>query len=85
MKDDELDRVRRILKKMDEAHKKRPSGSWFQRWIPRVCKHERVRCTHGDEIIYRHYRRTVCLVCGHSLTWPLPEMCFFTGEPHDSN
>lgn len=75
-------RVRFMLDRQDEAYKSGPTGSWAQRWLPGVCKHERVRCTHGDEIIGRRFRRRVCLVCGHSLKGDLPFMCFFTGQPH---
>lgn len=70
------------LERMDEAYKNSPTGTWFQRWIPGVCKHEKIRCTHADEIIGRRFRRRVCLVCGRSLKGDLPYMCFFTGEPH---
>lgn len=46
------------------------------------CQHVRLRCTHGDEIIARGWRRAVCLDCGKSLDRPLPEPCWYTGEPH---
>lgn len=46
------------------------------------CKHERLRCIHGDEIIARKFRRCACLDCGKSLDWPMPDVCFFTGLPH---
>lgn len=46
------------------------------------CPHLRVRCTHGDEIIGRGWRRRVCLDCGAALEGPLPEPCTWTGEPH---
>jgi len=59
-----------------------PRGTWAQRWLPRVCKHLEIRCTHGDEIIGRRYRRRVCMICGRSLKGPLPEMCFFTETAH---
>lgn len=62
-----------------------PSGSWAQRWLPGVCKHDEVRCTHGDEIIGRRWRRRVCLVCGRALRGPLPRMCFFAEQPHSSS
>ena len=39
-----------------------------------MCEHERVRCVHGDEIVHRNYRRSVCLDCGASLP-NLPEWC----------
>lgn len=75
-------RVKYMLDRQNEAYKYCPTGSWFQRWIPRVCKHVEIRCTHGDEIISRKFRRIVCMVCGRSLKGPLPKLCFFTGEPH---
>ncbi len=59
-----------------------PSGTWAQRWLPRVCKHETVRCTHGDEIIGRNFRRRVCMVCGRALKGLLPEWCYFADAPH---
>lgn len=59
-----------------------PVGTWAQRWIPGVCKHEAIRCTHGDEIIHRNFRRRVCVICGRVLRGPLPEPCSWTGEPH---
>lgn len=59
-----------------------PTGTWAQRWIPGVCDHELIRCTHGDEIIGRRFRRRVCMVCGRALKGELPEICFFTDEPH---
>lgn len=61
-----------------------PTGTWAQRWIPARCLHMEVRCTHGDEIIHRKWRRRVCMVCGRSLKGPLPKRCFFTEEPHPS-
>lgn len=61
-----------------------PSGSWAQRWLPFVCKHETVRCTHGDEIIGRRFRRRVCMICGRALRGPIPDMCWFSGRPHHS-
>lgn len=48
----------------------------------RRCPHINVRCTHGDEIIGRGYKRRVCLDCGRALDGPLPEPCSVTGEPH---
>lgn len=47
------------------------------------CRHEHVRCIHGDEILARHNRRVACLDCGRSLDWPLPTVCSWTGRPHD--
>lgn len=78
------DTARFIAHRQDEAYRRAPWGSWAQRWLPGVCQHDHVRCTHGDEIIGRGFRRRVCLVCGRSLRGDLPEMCFFTGEPHPS-
>lgn len=76
------ERVQYLLNRQDIAYKVGPVGTWAQRWLPFVCKHTLVRCTHGDEIIGRGYRRRVCLICGRSLRGPLPYECFFTGEPH---
>jgi hypothetical protein len=59
-----------------------PSGTWAQRWLPRVCKHPKVRCTHGDEIISRGFRRRVCMVCGRALKGSLSDWCFFAEQPH---
>lgn len=78
-------RLRFMLDRQDEAYRKSPSGTWAQRWIPGICKHAEVRCTHGDEIIGRRFRRRACMVCGRSLNGPLPVECFFTGEPHPSH
>lgn len=50
----------------------------------RRCHHEHTRCTHGDEIIARRYRRIVCLDCGRALAGPLPDVCYETGRPHES-
>lgn len=79
------DQVRDMLARQAVAYETGPSGSWAQRWLPGVCRHERVRCTHGDEIIGRRFRRRVCLVCGRALKGPLPVECFFTGDPHPSS
>lgn len=70
------------MDRTDLAYKHAPFGTWMERWIPFVCEHKYVRCTHGDEIIGRRYRRRVCMSCGRSLKGPLPDPCFFTGEPH---
>jgi hypothetical protein len=59
-----------------------PYGSWAQRWIPGVCKHEDVRCIHGDEIVARNFRRRLCLVCWRALEGDLPETCWFTLTSH---
>lgn len=69
--------------RMTEA-RRGPSGTWAQRWLPRVCKHEDTRCVHGDEIIDRGFRRVACRVCGRSLDRPLPPVCWFTGTPHST-
>lgn len=74
--------VRYMLDRQNEAYRHAPCGTWAQRWIPGVCKHPETRCTHGDEIIHRRFRRQVCMVCGRSLDRDLPEMCFFTGKLH---
>lgn len=76
--------LRYMLNSQDLAYKVAPVGSWWERWVPFICRHEWVRCTHGDEIIGRRFRRRVCLVCGRALKGPLPAMCFFTGEGHRS-
>lgn len=57
-------------------------GTWTERWVPGVCKHEAVRCVHGDEIIARRYRRQACMICGRSLKGSLPRFCWFTGRDH---
>ena len=67
------------------AYRVGPSGTWAQRWIPGVCKHTSVRCTHGDEINGRGGRRRVCMVCGRALRGPLPVECFFTGKAHSDD
>lgn len=61
-----------------------PTGTWAQRWLPFICKHEHVRCTHGDEIIARRWRRRVCMDCGRALRGELPAICFFTEQLHPS-
>lgn len=75
-------RIKFMLDQQDRAYLSGSYGNWFQRWIPGVCRHKHVRCTHGDEIIARKYRRRVCLCCGRSLKGPLPTMCYFTGTFH---
>lgn len=74
-----------IMRLQDEAYDG-PTGSWAQRWMPGVCKHARIRCTHGDEINARNGKRRVCMVCGRSLPGPLPVRCFFSplGDVHPS-
>ena len=83
MNEEMFDKAQQIREAQDLAYNRSPFGTFFERWIPGVCKHEVVRCTHGDEIIGRKFRRRVCMVCGHSLKGPLPEVCFFTGELHN--
>lgn len=59
------------------------------RWL--FCKHEHVRCIHGDEInntmrVWRtpSYARVRCLDCGRALyTWPLPKSCLLPNIYHD--
>lgn len=55
------------------------------------CVHANVRCIHGDEInsTIRAWRkptlaRVRCRDCGRALydVWPMPDPCFYTGEPH---
>lgn len=75
------DTIRHVIERQKLAYAG-PSGTWAQRWIPFVCKHAEVRCTHGDEIIRRGFRRRVCVVCGRALKGPLPDWCFFTERPH---
>lgn len=82
MNEEHRRQMRLFMERMDTAYERAPFGSWFQRWIPFVCEHQVIRCTHGDEIIHRKWRRRVCLDCGRSLRGPLPDVCFFTGEPH---
>lgn len=84
MNDEQIEKIKYMLDRQDEAFKNGPDGTWAQRWIPGVCKHLRTRCVHGDEIIGRRFRRQVCMVCGRALQRPLPYLCFFTGEPHET-
>jgi len=51
-------------------------------YFPAFCKHRHTRCVHGDEIIYRNYRRIACLDCGQSLKGDLPAYCYVTGDYH---
>lgn len=81
IEEEDWDRAQATLDRLHKAYAG-PSGSWAQRWIPWVCKHAEIRCTHGDEIIARKMRRIVCMICGRSLEGPLPRLCFFTKEPH---
>ena len=59
-----------------------PYGTWGQRWLPGCCPHDDVRCTHGDEIIARGFRRRVCRRCGGARHGSLPETCYWSGRPH---
>lgn len=83
MSDKQREDLLAIMRLQDEARRS-PTGTWAQRWLPWVCKHEQVRCTHGDEIVARNFHRRVCLVCGRALKGDLPETCFFspTEQPH---
>lgn len=49
-----------------------------------ACQHDNVRCIHGDEIVGSRYRRRRCLDCGAILKGPLPVVCHYTGQIHDS-
>jgi ribosomal protein S27E len=53
-------------------------------WITRpYCEHNRVRCIHGDEILFAAGgRRVRCLDCGRALDRPLPALCTVTGLAH---
>lgn len=84
MTEEEENKLLYMLARHDEAYFFSPTGPWWKRWIPGLCRHEKVRCTHGDEIIGRHFRRRVCMICGIALRGPLPKLCFFTGESHES-
>lgn len=81
MDGDARDRLETLMARQDLAHAG-PTGTRVQRWLPFVCRHESVRCAHGDEIVARRWRRRVCLVCGRALRGDLPTMCFFTEKPH---
>lgn len=84
MTDDWREKAQQMIDLQDLAYQRTPVGTWAERWLPGVCKHKAVRCTHGDEIIARRFRRRVCMICGRSLKGPLPEVCFFspTGARH---
>lgn len=73
--------IRRLLDRQTAAQRY-PTGTWAQRWLPGVCKHDDVRCTHGDEIIARGFRRRLCMTCGRALRGPMPSTCWFTGALH---
>lgn len=76
------DKANFMLTQQHFAYNVAPVGTWAQRWVPGFCDHELIRCTHGDEIIARNYRRRVCLICNRSFKGPVPSKCFFTGESH---
>lgn len=44
-----------------------------------ICRHNVVRCIHGDEIIAVGYRRSQCLLCGKYLK-DLPDICCHKGK-----
>ncbi|MBM3315841.1 hypothetical protein FJY71_08420 [candidate division WOR-3 bacterium] len=76
-------RAEALWQRLDAAQRY-PTGTWAQVWIPGVCPHDDVRCTHGDEIIARRFRRRLCMTCGRVLRGDLPDVCWFTGVPHSS-
>lgn len=76
---DQMILMRKIMALQDAAYGG-SYGTWWQRWVPGVCKHELIRCTHGDEINARNGRRRVCMVCGRALRGPLPLFCFFSPD-----
>lgn len=73
--------IRRLLDRQTAGHRY-PTGTWAQRWIPGVCKHDDVRCIHGDEIIARGFRRRLCMTCGRALRGLMPSTCWYTGTLH---
>lgn len=77
------ERIIEALERQD-AGRRWPTGNWRQRLLPGVCKHETVRCIHGDEINHSRFRRVRCMVCGRALRGPLSEPCFYTGKRHSS-
>lgn len=84
MAEDWREGAERLMARMNHARREEPTGTWRQRWVPRVCKHADVRCVHGQEIVDRG-SRVACRVCGGSLRRrPLPEVCWFTGHPHST-
>lgn len=78
-----MNRFDDLIARQDIAYRG-PVGTWAERWIPGVSKHETVRCTHGDEIIHRNWRRRVCMICGRALRGSLPRFCWFSGRDHPS-
>jgi hypothetical protein len=80
-----LAQARALWARMDDAQRY-PTGTWKQRLLPGWtrwgCKHETVRCIHGDEIIARNFRRRLCMVCGRALKGRLPLRCWFSGRLH---
>jgi len=77
------DSAQALWDRIDEGQRW-PTGTWAQVWIPGVCRHETVRCIHGDEIIARRWRRRLCMVCGRALRGDLPRVCWFSGRVHPS-
>lgn len=57
------------------------------------CKHENLRCIHGDEVMTTmkgwlgtHISRVRCTDCGNALyDREMLEICTVTGEPHPSD
>ena len=55
----------------------------YLKWLLNLkCKHKRIRCIHGDEIILAGWRRSACMDCPQ-LFDSLPEICSLTGKPHE--
>ncbi len=59
-------------------------------WKMWTCKHENVRCIHGDEINNTgrlrppYIARCACKDCGKYLYWrEMPDICTNTGTPHE--
>jgi hypothetical protein len=56
----------------------------YLKWLTnRKCKHPKIRCIHGDEIILAGFNRSACTTCS-ALFDSLPEICSVTGEKHPS-
>lgn len=51
-------------------------------WLAWRCRHGNVRCIHGDEIIFRGWKRVLCLDCGRALPGDLPLVCWYSGDVH---
>ncbi len=84
MSEDRRADAQQLWARMNEARYDHPHGTWAQRWLPWVCKHDEIRCVHGDEIIHRGFKRVACLVCGRSLDRNLPDVCWFSRTLHKS-